>query len=118
DPKRSASIQKALANQRLQTPNPDNREWLAMRLLFERRFGSNKEVVKLRQQLLDARNGAGAWGWEKAVPSDALTTGLAIYVLAKVRAGDDSSVFRDARKWLLVSQQADGSWLTPAKNFT
>jgi hypothetical protein len=118
DPKRSASIEKALAYLRQQTPNPDNREWLAMRLLFERRFGSDEEVTKLRQQLLDARNGDGAWGWEKGVPSDALTTGLAIYVLAKVRAGDDSSVFRDARKWLLTSQQSDGSWLTPSKNFT
>lgn len=118
DPKRSASIEKALAYLRQQTPNPDNREWLAMRILFERRFGSDEEVAKLRQQLLDARNGDGAWGWEKGVPSDALTTGLAIYVLAKVRAGDDSSVFRDARKWLLASQQSDGSWLTPAKNFT
>ena len=118
DPKRSASIQKALAYQRQQTPNPDNREWLAMRLWFERQFGPAEDVAKLRQQLLDARNGDGAWGWEKGVPSDALTTGLAIYVLAKVRAGDDSSVFRDARKWLLASQQSDGSWLTPAKNFT
>ena len=89
-----------------------------MRILFERRFGSDEEVAKLRQQLLDAQNGDGAWGWEKGVPSDALTTGLAIYVLAKVRAGDDSSVFRDARKWLLASQQSDGSWLTPSKNFT
>jgi squalene-hopene/tetraprenyl-beta-curcumene cyclase len=118
DPKRSASIEKALAYLRQQTPNPDNHEWLAMRLLFERRFGSDEEIAKLRQQLLDARNGDGAWGWEKGVASDALTTGLAIYVLAKVRAGDDSSVFRDARQWLLASQQSDGSWLTPAKNFT
>src|SRR3954469_21698844 len=118
DPKRSASIAKALAYLRQQTPNPDHREWLAMRILFERRFGSNEDVAKLRQQLLAARNGDGAWGWEKGVPSDALTTGLAIYVLAKARAGVDSSVFRDARKWLLASQQSDGSWLTPAKNFT
>lgn len=118
DPKRSASIKKALAYVRQETPNPDNREWLAMRILFERRFGSDEQVAKLRQQLLDARNGDGAWGWEKGVPSDALTTGLSIYVLAKVRAGDDSSVFRDARKWLLASQQSEGSWLTPAENFT
>ncbi|MCY2966671.1 MAG: hypothetical protein NT069_24090 [Planctomycetota bacterium] len=68
-----------------------------MSLLFERQFGPAEEVAKLRQQLLDARNDDGAWGWEKGVPSDALTTGLAIYVLAKARAGDDSSVFRDAR---------------------
>ncbi len=118
DPKRAASLQKAVAYQRQQTPNPDNREWLATRLLFERQFGAAEEVAKLRQQLLDARNGDGAWGWEKGVPSDALTTGLATYVLAKVKAGDDSLVFRDARKWLLASQQSDGSWLTPAKNFT
>src|SRR4051812_38955633 len=69
DPKRSASIQKAMAYQRLQTPNPDNREWLAMRLLFERRFGPAEEVAKLRQQLLAARNSDGAWGWEKGIPS-------------------------------------------------
>jgi len=68
--------------------------------------------------LLDARNGDGAWGWEKGVASDALTTGLAIYVLAKAQAGVDSSVLRGARKWLLASQQSDGSWVTPAKNFT
>ena len=117
-PKRSASIEKAIAYQRQQTPNPDNREWLATRLLFERQFGSADDVSKLRQQLLDARNSDGVWGWEKDVPSDSLTTGLAIYVLAKVRAGDDSAVFRDARKWLLTSQQPDGSWLTPSKNIT
>ncbi len=57
-------------------------------------------------------------GGKKGVQSDALTTGLAIYVLATARAGDDSSIFRDARKWLLASQQSDGSWLTPSKNFT
>ena len=118
DPKRSAAIEKALAYLRQQTPNPNNREWLAMRILFERRFGSNEKIVKLRQQLLDARNGDGAWGWEKGLPSDPLTTGLAIYVLATTRAGDDSSAIRDARKWLLASQQSDGSWVTPAKHFT
>ena len=118
DPKRSASIEKALAYLRQQTPEPHNREWLAMRILFERRFGSDEGVAKLRQQLLDARNSDGAWGWEKGVPSDSLTTGLAIYVLAKVGAGDDAAVFREARKWLLTSQQSDGSWLTPSKYFT
>jgi hypothetical protein len=117
-PKRSAFIEKAIAYQQQQTPNPENREWLATRLLFERQFGSADKVAKLRQQLLDARNSDGGWGWEKGVQSDSLTTGLAIYVLAKVRAGDDASVFQDARKWLLASQQSDGSWLTPSKNIT
>lgn len=117
-PKRSASIEKAIAYQHQQAPNADNREWLATRLLFEHQFGSVDEAAKLRRQLLDARNSDGGWGWETSVSSDSLTTGLAIYVLAKVRASDDSTVFRDARKWLLTSQQPDGSWLTPSKNIT
>lgn len=90
--KRSATIEKAIAYQQQQSPNPDNREWLATRLLFERHFGSVDEVAQLHQQLLDACNSDGGWGWEKGVPSDPFTTGLAIYVLAKVRAGDDSTV--------------------------
>lgn len=117
-PKRSQSIEKAITYLRQQTPTPDNREWLAMRILFERRFGSDEDVKKLCQRLINARNSDGGWGWQEGVESDALTTGLAVYVLAKIRADDDSSVLRDARQWLLASQQSDGSWLTPSKNFT
>ena len=116
--KRSEVIEKAIAYQRQQTPQPDNREWLATRLLFEKQFGSADDVAKLCQQLLEARGSDGGWGWEKGVPSDSMTTGLAIYVLVKVQAGDDSAVVRDARKFLLTSQQPDGSWLTPSKNIT
>ena len=117
--KRSDVIEKAIAYQRQQpSPQPDNREWFATRLLFEKQFGSADDVAKLRQQLLEARGSDGGWGWEKGVPSDSMTTGLAIYVLVKVQAGDDSAVFRDARKFLLTSQQPDGSWLTPAKNIS
>ena len=116
--KRSANIEKAIAYQRQQSPNPDNREWLATRLLFERHFGSAEEVEILHQQLLDACNSDGGWGWEEGVPSDSYTTGLVIYVLAKATAGEDSSAIRDARTFLLKSQQADGSWLNPSKNFT
>ncbi len=116
--KRSATIEKAIAYQRQQSPNPDNYEWLATRLLFDRHFGSDDEVTKRHRQLLDARNNDGGWGWEKGVPSDSFTTGLAMYVLAKARVGDDSSVFQNARTFLLSSQQSDGSWLTPSKNIT
>lgn len=115
---RSATIAKAIAYQRQQPPNPENREWLATRLLFEHQFGSADEVAQLRQQLLAACNSDGGWGWEKGVASDSYTTGLAIYVLAKAQAGDDSTVFQRARTFLLASQQSDGSWLTPSKNIT
>ena len=116
--KRSATIEKALAYERQQLPNPENREWLATRVLFDRQFGSDDEVSQRHQKLLDARNDDGGWGWEKGVPSDSFTTGMVIYVLAKVKAADDSTVLRDARRFLLASQQSDGSWLTPSKNIT
>lgn len=115
---RSATVERGIAYQRQQSPNPDNREWLATRLLFERQFGSADDVATLRQQLLDARGSDGGWGWEQGVPSDSFTTGLALYALAKAQAGDDSTVFRDARAFLLASQQSDGSWLTPSRNIT
>ena len=116
--KRSAAIEKAIAYQRQQPPNIDNREWLATRLLFEREFGSVDDVDKWRQLLLESRNMDGGWGWEKGVASDSMTTGLAIYVLAKTMAGDDFPAIQAARSFLLKSQQSDGSWLTPSKNIT
>ncbi len=66
---RSATIEKAIAYQRQQSPNPDNREWLATRLLFERHFGSADEIAQLRQQLLAACNSDGGWGWERVLPA-------------------------------------------------
>ena len=39
--KRSDVIEKAIVYQRQQPPQPDNREWLATRLLFEKQFGKN-----------------------------------------------------------------------------
>lgn len=110
-------IKRAIAYQRQQPPQSANREWLAVRLLFERQFGTNEEVSKLRQLLLDARNTDGGWGWQNEVPSDPYSTGIALYALAKV-GGDQATLFGDARKYLLTSQQADGSWLTPAKNIS
>lgn len=118
DKKRSEQIERAVAYVRQQPEQSDNHEWLATRLLFEEQFGTAGDVAKLRQQLLERRNADGGWGWSKDGPSDPFTTGLAIYVLAKVRGGDDSAVFRDARKYLLSVQQPDGSWLTPSKNIT
>ncbi len=116
--KSSAPIAKAIAYQRQQPSDPDNREWVATQLLFDRFFGSANEVALRYQQMLDARNSDGGWGWEAGAPSDAFTTGLAIYALAKTRENSDSAVVRDARAFLIASQNSDGSWLTPSRNIT
>lgn len=116
--KRNAAIDKSVSYVRQQPATYDNHEWLATRLLFEHQFGSANDVATLRHLLLNARNSDGGWGWEKGVPTDSLTTGLAIYVLAKVGSQDNAVVFLGARQLLLASQQSDGSWLTPSKNIT
>ena len=116
--KRSATIEKAIAYQRQQPPNLDNREWLATRLLFEREFGSADDVARWHQLLLESCNPDGGWGWEKGVASDSMTTGLVMYVLAKAPASDDFTALQEARAFLLKLQQSDGSWLTPSKNIT
>ena len=118
DGKRPEPIDRALVYQRQQPPQAENHEWLATRLLFEQQFGTADEVVKLRQQALGVRNPDGGWSWIKGDESDPFTTGLMIYVLAKVGSGDDPAVIRDARQYLLGSQQPDGSWLTPSKKIT
>lgn len=109
------TVENSIAWQLAQPPVEDNYEWLATRLLFEKHFGSVDEVKRFRQQLISVRNPDGGWGWQKGVPSDAFTTGLAVYVLAKACAGDACAEIQSARRFLLTSQQPDGSWITASK---
>lgn len=101
-----------------QPQQPENYEWLAKRLLFEHRLGTADATAKLREQLCAARNSDGGWGWEKQVPSDAYTTGMALVVLAEVGVGAHPEVIMQTRRYLLTAQQPDGSWLTPAKHIS
>lgn len=112
------AIEKSIAWQLAQSPAPDNYEWLATRLLFAKHYGSAREVEMFRQQLIDAHNVDGGWGWQKGVPSDPFTTGLAVFVLANVCAGEAAAEIQAARSFLLTTQQPDGSWHTPSKNIS
>jgi hypothetical protein len=47
-----------------------------------------------------------------------MTTGLAMYVLARIASPDDMVAVQRARAFLLAAQQPDGSWLSPSRNFT
>ncbi len=114
---RSAILEKALFFARQPSPAPNNHEWLATRLLFEKTFGTTADIETLRQQLLSVRNSDGGWSWEPQLPSDPLSTGLAIYVLANV-GGDHADIFGDARRYLLSTQHTDGSWPTPGRSFS
>jgi len=51
-------------------------------------------------------------------PSDAYTTGLVLFALGASGLKVDQHAMEQARKHLLSTQQADGSWLTPARNIS
>ena len=112
------AVEKSITWELAQPTAADNYEWLATRLLFEKHFGAAKNVDTFRQQLIASRNPDGGLGWQKGVPSDAFTTGLAVYVLANVCAVDAEAEIQSARSFLLTSQQPDGSWHTPSKNIS
>lgn len=113
----SQQVDRAISYVKQQPPQPDNHEWLATRLLFAQRLGTADETESLRQLLTDACGADGGWSWMKGGPSDPFTTGLTLYVLSRV-GGSDPAVIVNARKHLLSSQQADGSWSTQSRNIS
>ncbi len=83
-------------------------EWIAWRALtFPMAREEGSDWVK---RLLERRNSDGGWGWKQDSPSDAYSTGVALYALAKLDA--DSAVLKKAADYLLDKQLADGSWET------
>jgi hypothetical protein len=113
----SDTVAKAIAFERQQAP-PDNHEWLATRMLFEKEFGSSDDVERLREQLIAERNADGGWGWTKDAVSDPYTTGLVLYAVAKVGAGNHQEAIDGAAAYLVASQQPDGSWKTDSRTIT
>jgi hypothetical protein len=83
-------------------------EWYALRVLFAQKSGIGiDQTLKHARTLLDLQNKDGGWGW---LTSDALGTGLALYALESIRAQLDPERLALARKFLISSQQKDGSW--------
>ncbi|MGE3804273.1 MAG: prenyltransferase/squalene oxidase repeat-containing protein [Gemmataceae bacterium] len=95
----------------LRSSSGSTTEWLALRILYEQRFGSKEEAAVLLEQLKDQQNPDGGWGWHKGRPSDALATGITLFVLARWQQADNAKA--RARSFLVNTQQADGSWQVP-----
>jgi squalene-hopene/tetraprenyl-beta-curcumene cyclase len=87
-------------------------EWWAVRLLLERRVGDDERADQLCSELKELQHEDGGWGWLAAEKSDAFATGLALYALSG-ESLDEGDV-RRAHKFLLETQQDDGSWCVPS----
>ncbi|PWU12218.1 MAG: hypothetical protein C5B50_21820 [Verrucomicrobia bacterium] len=84
-------------------------EWWATRYLLERRLGSRAKSKYLGDELLKRQHEDGGWGWLCADESDALGTGMALFALNENASRNAGAISR-ARRFLLRTQNADGSW--------
>jgi hypothetical protein len=81
-------------------------EWLAARMLIEKRSG---DPASFRKELAVRQNADGGWAWLHGSASDAFATGQVLYALSLAGAMDADAVAK-ARRYLVGTQGADGSW--------
>ena len=84
-------------------------EWYVARLLLARRLGDRKNVDATVKELRNQQQKDGGWGWIIGEQSDALATGMSLYVLLRAGVGDMNTISR-AKRFLIDGQQEDGSW--------
>lgn len=76
--------------------------------------GDERTRSGIQLGLPDKQRPDGGWGWLLDDDSDAFGTGLALYGLLKTEfKADDPAITRGVR-YLLATQQADGSWKVPS----
>src|SRR5262249_31377458 len=87
----------------------------SLRLLLDVRTAKSAEQVQPRiDQLLKLQRADGGWGQTKDLASDAYATGQALYSLSFARVKSDRPEIQRAMKYLLATQENDGSWpMTP-----
>lgn len=95
-------------------PEGESTEWLAWRLVLSINVGGDQSVAAaLHRTLAERQRPDGGWGWTDDAPSDAFSTGQALYALATFGKVEASAIERAAR--FLVSRQGDdGSWRVPS----
>lgn len=103
------SLEKAHAA--VKKPAPDgNLEWIVARMLYEQKFGAKEQADSLKAQLLKRQNADGGWSALPDGKSEALSTGQSLYALRVYGLGADDSILRRGQKYLMETQNPDGSW--------
>jgi hypothetical protein len=114
DPAVAASRDRAHAWVKKSPPGVSN-EWLATRLLVERRLGDPKTAQALLDRLLREQHPDGGWSWLAKDPSNAFSTGQTLYALAGAGLDHRHPAVRRGIGYLLHTQAADGTWITPSR---
>jgi hypothetical protein len=109
--KAAPAIEKGLAWLKPLDKPAASHEWYLARLFVANRLGDKSTADELLKTVLARQRDDGGWGWLGDENSDALATGMTLYVLDQIGlAHADPAIIR-AQRLLVSTQQADGSWL-------
>lgn len=82
-------------------------------------FWANRDQREIRQaaaQLLREQRADGSWAQKRGMNGDAYATGVALFALYRSRQlSTKADPYRRAIKYLLRTQEEDGSWLIPTR---
>lgn len=95
-------------------------EWLLARALLDAQEGGGELRTSLVGEVLARQNEDGGWGFLAGDPSDAMTTGQALYALARLGGASAAAADAEGRgvEFLLAKQNDDGSWTVPSRLFS
>jgi hypothetical protein len=96
-------------------PARESNENLVARLLVANAFGDTQEAQALVKELIAEQRPDGGWAWMKNRPSDAFATGQTLYALGRMNVSSGEPAVPKAWKFLLSTQQSDGSWKSPTR---
>lgn len=100
----------------LKDAKPETRsDWVALRMLTERQHGDAKQAETWRQELLKRQNADGGWPFLKGGESHQVVTGESLYALSVMGLNGDEPEVRKAWKFLVATQEKDGSWKTTSR---
>lgn len=95
----------------LEAAKPGRRmDWLALRGLVARAYGTAAEADALVAELRGVQNADGGWGYVRGGESYPHTTGECLFALSAAGADGGDAAVRRAWRYLLAAQRPDGAW--------
>jgi squalene-hopene/tetraprenyl-beta-curcumene cyclase len=89
-------------------------EHLILRYILALGDGERDRAASLQNEILSHQNEDGGWGWLLEGSSDAMATGQALYALSRMENVHRHHAVDRAHRFLVRTQQPDGSWHVPS----
>ncbi len=77
---------------------------------------SKEQIAAARNAVLDSQRDDGGWAHLPNMSSDSYATGQALWMLREAGLGADDTVYQRGVRFLLDTQQKDGSWLIKTRS--